>query len=198
VTAPDCRLVPAREGRSEIRERGSRFLGFASRAVDEKAARSAVDSLAHRFHDATHVCYAWNIRGNIRAADAGEPPGTAGRPLLDAIRASRLEETCLAVVRYFGGTKLGTGGLARCYREAGRLALEAAGAEEIFDAEEIHIEIPYERESEIFRLVDPPHVSAVGRDFGPRLRVRLRVRPSRLAEVRSRLSALRIEEVPPD
>jgi len=198
MTESDSRVVPVREGRSEVRDRGSRFLGFAFRAESEESARSRVGSFERRYHDAAHVCYAWRIGASIRAADAGEPAGTAGRPLLSAIRESGLDETCVAVVRYFGGTKLGTAGLVRCYREAARLAIEAAGFEEQFDAEEIQVEIPYDREADVRRLADPPHISAVGQDHGERVRIRLRVRRSRLADLRSRLSAMRIEEIPRD
>src|SRR5512146_2070107 len=119
----DSRRVPAREGRSEMRERASRFLGFAFRAPSEEAARARVLELEKEFHDATHVGFAWRIGASRRAADAGEPAGTAGKPILSAIEAAGLDEAAVAVVRWFGGTKLGTAGLARCYRDTARAAL---------------------------------------------------------------------------
>lgn len=183
----DSRFVPARTGESEIREKGSTFLGFAFRAGSGEEARKFVASLEKRFHDATHVCFAWTIAGGSRAADSGEPSGTAGKPILGAIRSAGLDEVCVAVVRYFGGTKLGTAGLVRCYREAARLALEQAGREEVFDADVLDLSVPYERVSAVKGLVDPPHVVLVEESYSDVARFRIRVRKSRVEELQRRL-----------
>jgi putative IMPACT (imprinted ancient) family translation regulator len=146
-----------------------------------------VAGLSKEFHDATHVCFAWRIGEAVRAADAGEPAGTAGRPILSAIDSSGLDRVCVAVVRYFGGTKLGTAGLVRCYREAARRALEECGTEEIYDLERIEVEMSYDRVAAVKALLDPPHVRLESEDFGETARLVLAVRRSYLSEIRRKL-----------
>ncbi len=180
----DSRRVPARPGESEVREKASKFLGRAIRVRSDGEAREFVAALEKTFHDATHVCFAWVIGSRSRAADSGEPSGTAGKPILGAIRSAGLDEACVAVVRYFGGTKLGTAGLVRCYREAARLALEQAGGEEIFDAEILDLSVPYERVSAVKGLIDPPHVVLVEEGYSDIARFRIQVRKSRVEELK--------------
>lgn len=106
------------ETRSETVINKSRFITCACPVRTEEAARDYIASIRHEFPDSTHVCTAYIIgeTGTLqRSSDNGEPAGTAGIPILEAIRRSGLTDTCVAVVRYFGGTKLGTGGLARAY-----------------------------------------------------------------------------------
>jgi putative IMPACT (imprinted ancient) family translation regulator len=116
--------------RRETRVRGSRFLADAHPAPDEATARERRRALAAEFPDATHHCWALRLRkGDEERAlsdDAGEPAGTAGVPILQAIRRADLLDTQVIVVRWFGGVRLGKGGLARAYRDAARLAIEAA------------------------------------------------------------------------
>ena len=192
MTGEDSRRVPAREGRGEIRERASRFLAFARRADSDPEARAFVSALEKEFHDATHVCFAWKIGEAVRAADAGEPAGTAGRPILAAVQAAGLDRVCVAVVRYFGGTKLGTAGLVRCYREAARLALEDCGSEVRIDAERIEIEAPYERIAAVKSLIQPPDVRLESEEFGASARFRLLVRRGLLPEIRRELAEARL------
>ena len=188
----DSRRVPAREGRSAIRERASRFLGFAFRAEDAESAREGISRLAREHHDATHVCFAWRIGSSTRAADAGEPAGTAGKPILSAIDASGLDRVAVAVVRYFGGTKLGTAGLVRCYRAAARDALADAGSETVVDVREIEIETGYARVADVKRLIDPPDVTLREEQFSDRARFRIAVRASRLPDIESALEDARL------
>jgi len=189
---PDSRRVPAGEGRSEFRERASRFLGFSFPVETEGEARALIARLGKEFHDATHVCYAWRIDGAPRAADAGEPAGTAGKPILGAINAAGLDGALVAVVRYFGGTKLGTAGLVRCYRQAAREALENSGAREIFSTDDFEIDAAFSQIAVVKRLIVPPDVHQVEESFGDRARFRLRVRRSRADDVARRLEGERI------
>lgn len=193
MTEEDSRRVPGREGRGELRERASRFLAFARRVESEPGARAFVAALEKEFHDATHVGFAWKIGEAVRAADAGEPAGTAGRPILAAIQAAGLDRVCVAVVRYFGGTKLGTAGLVRSYREAARLALLDCGSEIQIDAERLEIEAPYDRVAAVKTLIAPPDVRLESEEFGASARFRLLVRRGLLAEFRRGLAEARLE-----
>ena len=106
------------------------------------------------YFDATHICFAWVIgvgkEEKVRSSDAGEPKGTAGAPILDAIRRAGITNTLVAIVRYFGGTKLGTGGLSRTYRQAAAEALAKAGKKELL--EEIRLKAPLALADRILKL----------------------------------------------
>ena len=95
----------------------SRFIACACPVRTEEEARTFIAEIRKEFPDSTHVCTAYALKQNDiqRSSDNGEPAGTAGIPILEAIRHAGLTDTCVAVVRYFGGIKLGTGGLARAY-----------------------------------------------------------------------------------
>ncbi|MBQ1481938.1 MAG: YigZ family protein [Erysipelotrichaceae bacterium] len=96
----------------------SRFLTYMKRVKSEEDYRNYISEIRRKHHDATHVCSAM-ICGNIRrSSDDGEPSGTAGAPILNVLDKNGLDETCALVVRYFGGIKLGAGGLIRAYSSA--------------------------------------------------------------------------------
>lgn len=193
---PDSRFVPAREGRGEVREKASRFFGVASPARDAAQAESFLERLRREYHDATHVAFAWKIGAGSdlrrRASDAGEPSGTAGKPIALAIDASGLSDVVVAVVRYFGGTKLGTGGLARAYRQAAARALEGCGMETVYETVRLEVRAPFERLGIVRRLVRPPDVVLVADRFDPDPAIELAVRRSRLASVEAALTEARL------
>ncbi len=116
---------------TELEIRRSRFITRLRRADDEAAARSLIDEARQDFPDARHHCSAFIVRvpgANLveRSSDDGEPAGTAGMPMLEVLRGSGLVDVAAVVVRYFGGVKLGTGGLVRAYSDAVRSTLERA------------------------------------------------------------------------
>lgn len=128
-------FVPGRIAQYELRERASRFKAFVFPVVSVEAAEQELAALKKEYFDASHICFAWVIGSGkeekARSSDAGEPKGTAGPPILDAIRSAGITNTLVAVARYFGGTKLGTGGLSRAYRLAAAQALALAGKKEM-------------------------------------------------------------------
>ncbi len=108
------------------KDRGSKFLAFAEPVADEEQAKQRIAWYKKKYHDARHVCYAYRLGENLwRTKDDGEPHGTAGLPILRTIDARGLDNILVVVVRYFGGTLLGTGGLMVAYREAAKDALKA-------------------------------------------------------------------------
>ncbi|MDX1419278.1 MAG: YigZ family protein [Rubricoccaceae bacterium] len=108
--------------------KGSRFIGEAFPVRDGAEAMDALEGVRRREHAATHWCWAFRLGPGDpgRSSDAGEPSGTAGRPIAREIESRDLHHVLVVVARYYGGTKLGTGGLARAYAEAAALALEEA------------------------------------------------------------------------
>lgn len=144
---PDSVDILGGPGQSELTEQRSRFLGFALPARDETAAREAIAAIRQRHHDARHVCSAWRLGAPPPCREArhddGEPAGSAGEPLLAAIRRRDLTNTVVVVVRYFGGVKLGTGGLARAYGAAAAAALEAAPRAALALGRRFQVRFPY-------------------------------------------------------
>ena len=110
-----------------FKDRGSKFLAFAEPIANEEEAKARIAWYKKKYHDARHVCYAYRLGENLwRTKDDGEPHGTAGMPILRSIDAQKLDNILVVVVRYFGGTLLGTGGLMVAYREATKEALKNA------------------------------------------------------------------------
>lgn len=124
-------LVPARAVEVEIEVKRSRFLCTLRRVESEPDARALVESLRKTHWDARHTCSAFRIGASPqpveRSSDDGEPAGTAGAPMLEVVRGAGLSDVCVVVTRWFGGTLLGTGGLARAYGDAVRAAVAASG-----------------------------------------------------------------------
>ncbi len=126
----DSYCVPTGTGTAELVVKGSRFIGTVGPASSIEAAQQLVEDLRQRYPDATHHAWAYRLPGDpqetIGSSDDGEPGGTAGRPMLAVLTGEALFEAVVVGTRYFGGTKLGTGGLVRAYGAAARAAIEAA------------------------------------------------------------------------
>ncbi|MDE7150312.1 MAG: YigZ family protein [Bacteroidales bacterium] len=126
---PDTYTTIAAASEGLYKEKGSRFLAFAYPVADAEEVRQRMEALKKRFYDARHHTYAYVLgyrKEQFRLNDDGEPSGTAGRPIYGQIQALDLTFTMVAVVRYFGGIKLGTGGLTKAYKTAAAEALQAA------------------------------------------------------------------------
>lgn len=138
------------------REKGSRFIAFAYPVNSEAEVKEHLGSLHKKYFDARHHCFAW-IRGTssrtFRAFDDGEPNHSAGDPILGQIRSRDLTNVLVVVVRYFGGIKLGVGGLAAAYKTAAEEALNAAEIVEREMKESITIVYDYAATPEVMRIV---------------------------------------------
>jgi len=161
-------LAAASEFRQKIDR--SEFLGLAFPVETEDAFFSELAALTKRHYDATHLCWAFRLfaNGDIRArsADAGEPSGTAGKPILSAIEGADLYDTAVIVVRWYGGVKLGTGGLSRAYRETAAEALRAASIEDRYVYQRFRITVPFDQLGVVYRLIHAPHVLLAAEHFG--------------------------------
>lgn len=116
------------EGTLEFEEKRSLFICHGKHITSEEEAMEFIKAKKKEYSDATHNCWAYILKGGIiaRYSDDGEPQGTAGVPMLEAIRKSGVCDVVVVVTRYFGGILLGAGGLVRAYSHGSRLALEAA------------------------------------------------------------------------
>ncbi|MCA6074029.1 IMPACT family protein [Fulvivirga sedimenti] len=141
----------------EYREKGSKFFAFAYPVENDQDIRKFQDELRAQFHDARHHCYAWVLGHNgeqYRANDDGEPTHSAGDPILGQIRSENITEVLIVVVRYFGGTKLGIGGLVNAYKTAAARALLNSKIIEKEVTDGVHITYSYDATSEVMRLID--------------------------------------------
>lgn len=130
----------------EFKDRGSKFLAYTYPATTEEEAMGHVEALRKEHFKARHHCFAWRLGldgSRFRANDDGEPSGTAGRPILGQIDAAGLTDVVVVVVRYFGGTLLGTSGLIHAYRESAAEALRQAGVVEKIVCDNFEISVDY-------------------------------------------------------
>lgn len=128
----------------EIIEKKSQFICYLYRIKSEEEAQEYIKKIKKEHHKARHHCYAYILDDFIsRSSDDGEPSGTAGIPILETLKQMELKETLAIVVRYFGGIKLGTGGLIRAYREATSHAIKKTGIVKIVEKQIIQLKIDY-------------------------------------------------------
>src|SRR5437763_6010067 len=164
----------------------SEFLGIAFHVESEAAFFDEVAALTKTHYDATHLCWAFRLfaSGEIRArsADAGEPSGTAGKPILSAIEGADLYDNAVVIIRWYGGVKLGTGGLSRAYRETAAEALRDASIEDRYVYQRFRIAIPFDQLGVVYRLIDAPHVLLAEEHFGETNEFHFDVRLSRAEE----------------
>jgi uncharacterized YigZ family protein len=205
-TPPSDRFLRiAVESVAEIKVKDSRFIAESCRvtAVDEAQAR--LNQIRRREHAASHHCYAWRVglgdQARFKYSDDGEPGGTAGRPIYDAIMSADLTDVLLVVTRYFGGTKLGTGGLARAYAEAARQVLAQSGRTECFLNRLLRVTIDYSLYEQLMRLMRQYHTHQVRSDLTSDVCLELEIRRGHLEEFIADLIELsagkaRIEELP--
>ena len=126
--ANKCYTTIRHEASAEFEEKRSLFIGYAVPLKSEEDAAEFIKKIKSKHKDATHNVFGYTMKNGIiaRYSDDGEPQGTAGMPVLDVIRKSGVDDACVVVTRYFGGTLLGTGGLVRAYTSAALGALENA------------------------------------------------------------------------
>ena len=124
----------------------SRFIGRCFPVSSEEEALARLDEIRKLHHDATHNCWAYNLRGGImRFSDDGEPGGTAGMPIMDTLIRSETLDAIIIVTRYFGGILLGSGGLVRAYSKSASDALSSAGVLQMLPCSEIEFFVHYSR-----------------------------------------------------
>lgn len=122
--------VPLEASEGFLEEKRSKFIATLKPVSSAEEAESFVKEVRKKYYDARHNCFAYFIDGGavMRCSDDGEPTGSAGMPILNVLKNSGITDMCVVVTRYFGGILLGTGGLARAYGGAAKLALDGAGA----------------------------------------------------------------------
>ncbi len=186
--------IPAGEAQVELRFKNSRFIGTAGPAPTVEEARAFVGQLRERFLDASHHAYAFAVGFGSSVtcgmSDGGEPAGTAGRPMLAVVQGAGLGDVAVVVSRYFGGTKLGTGGLARAYAGTAQAVLEALPRQEKVERVGARLELPYEFYARCRAAIEELEGRIEGADFGAQVALRVRLRQDRLEEMRRAIREL--------
>lgn len=175
------------------REKGSRFLAFAYPVDTEERIRGIVAGLKEKYYDARHHCYAWRLgadRKLFRAHDDGEPSSTAGKPILGQILSNDLTDVLIVVVRYFGGIKLGVGGLINAYREAAADALRGAEIIEKTVDRQLHIRFGYLVLNDVMKVIKEEQPAVLERTFEWECEMRLSIREKQWQILKDRLQQI--------
>ena len=148
-------------GQGLYKEKGSKFIAEAFVVMGEDEAKAAVAGVRKKYFDARHHCFAYMIgpeRKTFRSSDDGEPTGTAGKPILNQILSKNVTNVCVVVTRYYGGIKLGTGGLINAYKTAAREALDNSTITEKTINEIYSLEFSYPLMNEVMRIMKEEHL----------------------------------------
>lgn len=181
----------------QIREKASRFHAFCIHVETAEEAEAFVQKLWKAYHDATHICYAYRIGAGgetFRAVDDGEPAHSAGDPILGELKSRNLTFVLAAVVRYYGGTNLGVGGLISAYRLATATALDSGEIITVQPTTQVRIRFPYHRTSEVNRIIHQFQLKVAATDFSEDSGMTLEVRLHDLQSLRQRLTELGISD----
>jgi uncharacterized YigZ family protein len=185
---------PSLENHAEIEIKKSRFIGTVRRARTAEEARDLVRGERALHPDARHVVYAFLIGGpkseTAGMSDDGEPKGTAGRPVLEVLRGSGVRNALVTVTRYFGGTKLGTGGLVRAYTEGARAALRDLPVTRCAVRRSCFLTLPYEYYEPVRRLLEARGAEAGEEIFGETVSLRFSVEEGAVEELEGEIRDL--------
>ncbi len=165
----------------ELKVKGSRFIADIFPVNSKTDIDNYLAQIRKEFYDATHHCYAFTLGINseaTRAADDGEPAGTAGKPILLALSSKELTNSLLIVTRYYGGTNLGTGGLSRAYSEAAQLAVSGAKIKTIYLMDTFILELHYEELAPLERLAATYEAKISGSEYGEKVKLKVDIRKS--------------------
>jgi uncharacterized YigZ family protein len=175
---------------AELVIKKSRFIGCVRPVADRAEAQAVVAALRQQHPGAAHVCWALLAGGQSAAVDDGEPGGTAGRPMLDVLRHQQLEGALATVVRYFGGEKLGAGGLVRAYTDAVAQALLHAEKIPLQRQNTLRCALPYPLEGLLRREIEAAGAELLEVTHGTQVELRLRLSEPQAHAFMARVSEL--------
>jgi uncharacterized YigZ family protein len=184
-----------------FKERKSKFYGYCFPVSDEDTIKEHIETLKKEYPTANHVCYAWQMgieTKSYRANDDGEPNNSAGMPIYGQLQSFDVTNTLVAVVRIFGGTKLGVGGLISAYKEAAKLALENSKIVTRVLQQQLSVTFEYSEMDIVMRLVKKHQLNIVSQDLHLKCKMVLSVNKSDFKKTMKLLKAhhkLEIKEI---
>ena len=183
--------IPASESEVELHAKNSRFIGTARAAATVDEARAFIASVRERFSDASHHCYAFAAGYGATVihgmSDDGEPAGTAGKPMLAVVQGCGLGDVVVVATRYFGGTKLGTGGLVKAYTETAQAAIAAVERVDKVEMVGVVVTLAYDAYDVCKRQIEALGAMVEAEDFGAHVQIVLRLDVERYDEMRTTL-----------
>ena len=162
-----------------FKDRGSKFYGFAFPVKNEEEVKESIENLKKEHHTARHWCYAYQLGktyDQYRANDDGEPSNSAGMPIYGQLQSFELTNTLVVVVRYFGGTKLGVGGLINAYRTAAQMALEASVIKQRTIDIHFLLSFDYPEMNTVMRLIKDHDLRILEQQFEMKCEIKIAVR----------------------
>jgi uncharacterized YigZ family protein len=176
-----------------FKDRGSRFIALAYPVSSEEEAKEKLIEVRKKYHDARHHCYAFRINPEnefSRSSDDGEPSGTAGKPILNQLLSNSLFNVIVIVVRYFGGTKLGTSGLINAYKTATKEAIENAVVTKKIITRYVTVSFEYALMNKVMRLVKEENLKIISQKFELSCELTLSVEKSKESLIRKKFSSI--------
>lgn len=176
-----------------FKEKGSKFYSYAFPVFSEEDVKERMSELKKKFFDAGHHCYAFRIGADhnfYRFSDDGEPSSTAGKPIYGQIQSKELTNILIVVIRYFGGTKLGVGGLISAYRQGAVEALESANILKKHVAKHYSISFNYELMNDVMRILKDEKIEPSKQDFHATCKIDFSIRLNQAENVQSRFENL--------
>ncbi len=187
----DFYLTIAQPAKVETKVKGSRFIAETGMIENEFAVQYLLNGIRKREHAASHHCYAYRIGTGENAAfkysDDGEPNGTAGKPIYDCIIGRNLTHVIAVVTRYFGGTKLGTGGLARAYSETAISALERSGTQTVYITGRLKMCFDFKYYDQILNLLQKYKAEQASSDFSEIVKLTVSIRKSKTNDLKNEI-----------
>ena len=169
---------------AEIKIKGSRFIGTALPVSTENQAREFINLISRKHFAASHNCYAYNIGfGQSRISrfnDAGEPSGTAGQPILNTILGNELTDVAVVVTRYFGGTKLGKGGLVRAYTYCASETFNKCTVIKKYIKDFLDLEFDYNKTGPVMRVIDQFDLKILKANYDQKTKIKLSIRKTKI------------------
>lgn len=165
----DTYLTVKDSAQTQFVEQRSRFISFIWHVTQADEVKERIAALQKEYYDARHICYAYMLgaeRTDWRANDNGEPSGTAGKPILGQINSASLSDVLIAVVRYFGGVKLGTSGLTEAYRLAAAQVIEKATVVTAYVERDVTVLFTYNMTNVVMKAVKDLDVRIIQQDYG--------------------------------
>ena len=169
-----------------FKDRGSKFYGYAFPVTNEEEIKENIEFLKKQHYNARHWCYAWQLGmkyEKYRANDDGEPNNSAGIPICGQLQAFEVTNVLVVVVRYFGGTKLGVGGLIQAYKTAAKLALENSEIIQKTINEEFILQFNYSEMNKVMRIVKEEQISIINQKLDMNCMYIISVRKKEAAKV---------------
>lgn len=185
------------------KEKGSKFIGYAIPCYSEEEAKFLLDEWRKQHHKARHLCYAYRFGAEMkvyRANDDGEPSNSAGAPILGQIKSYELTNVLIGVIRYYGGTKLGVGGLITAYKTAAQEAIEAGSIVERELMDYIEISFDYKDMLEVMNTIKRLDLQVISKAFSEYGKMKLALDLERSTELKETLEAfdsLKMKELGP-